>query len=236
MQMRKTILGLTMLMAALVLVAVPLVAPRRSTADAQGYSFANPRFYWVSPGQCNSSVSGNGTGTNGLTTTGASVLPVVQAQTSNTGTNTHTYICNITPPASIITTGTGLSIVDAIFFYGVQTTGLGTQVSTGSSGTYNSATVFSYIAYPTPATGETASTVTPVRADAGTLVYLPTAANANVATTTAGAFYSQKFTPATPIAFKTDLRQLLLTVPLLNTATSATVTNSSGVMVHYRGN
>lgn len=202
---------------------------------AQGYSSANAYAYWVPPGACNSTVSGNGTGTNGLTTAGTSGTPVVQAQTSNVGTNTHTFICNITPPYFIVTSGSGLQIVSATFFYGVQTTGLGTQVATLASGTMNSSTVFSYIAYPTPAVGETASTVTPVRADSGTLTITPVVASANVATTTAGAFYSMTFTPASgTLAWKTDLRQLLLTVSLLNTATSATVTNSPGVLVRFR--
>ena len=204
-------------------------------AFAQGYSSANAYAYWVPPGNCNSTVSGNGTGTNGLTTVGASATPVVQAQTDNTGTNTHTFICNITPPYFIVTSGSGLMITSATFFYGVQTTGLGTQVATLASGTMNSAQVFSYIAYPTPAIGETASTVTPVRADSGTLTITPVVASFNVATTTAGAFYSVSFAPATgTLAWKTDLRQLLLTVALLNTATSATITNSPGVLVRFR--
>lgn len=202
---------------------------------AQGYSNTAAYAYWVPPGACNSTVSGNGTGTNGLTTTGASATPVVQAQTSASGTNTHTFICNITPPYFIVTSGSGLMITAATFFYGVQTTGLGTQVATLASGTMNSSTVFSYIAYPTPAASETPSTVTPVRADSGTLTITPAVASSNVATTTAGAFYSVTFTPATgTLVWKTDLRQLLLTVSLLNTATSATVTNSPGVLVRFR--
>jgi hypothetical protein len=201
---------------------------------AQGLSSASPRAYWIPPGACNSSTA-NSTGTNGLTVTGASTTPVIQAQSTNSGTNTHIYICNIAPPTWIVTTATGLSIIDATFMYGVQTTGLGTQLVVLASGTLNSLPVFSYIAYPAAGTSETPSTVTPVRADAGTLVMLPTAANFNVATTTAGSFFSVKFTPATAVAFKTDMRQLLLTVGLLNTATSATVTQSPGVLIHVRG-
>lgn len=219
-----------------VLAAALLVAFSPSIAlFAQGYSSTNAYQYWVPPGACNSTVSGNSTGTNGLTTTGASATPVVQAQTDGTGTNTHTFICNIAPPSWIVTTGTGLQVVSATFFYGVQTTGLGTQAAVLASGTMNSSQVFSYIAYPSPGVGEVASTVTPVRADSGTLTITPVVASANVATTTAGAFYSMTFTPASgTLAWKTDLRQLLLTVTLLNTATSATVTNSPGVLVRFR--
>lgn len=205
------------------------------TLAAQGYSNTNPYAYWVPPGACNSAVSANGTGTNGLTTTGASTTPVVQAQTTGTGTNTHIYRCNISPPNAIITTGSGIAIRDAVFFYGIQTTGLGTQVAVLASGTMNGEAVFTTITYPAPGAAETPSTVTPARADAGTLVIAPVVASANVATTTAGSFYSTSFTPATPVAYKTDRVQLLLNVALLNTASSATVTQSPGVLVHFRG-
>ncbi len=191
-----------------------------------------PFVYFVPPSQCQSTVSGNSTGTNGLTTVGASSVPVVQAQTSASGTNTHTYQCNIAPPASLSGTSTVWKIVDAVFLYGVQTTALDTQVSTGSSGTLNSVILFNYISYPTPGASETPSTVTPVRADAGTLVLTPIVASMNVGLTTAGAFVSQKFTPATPISWNTDMKQLFLKVTLLNQATSATITNSPGVFVH----
>lgn len=183
---------------------------------------------------CFTSVSGNSTGTNGYTTAGTSLTPVVQAQTSTTGTNTHYYICNITIPSFLA--GKGAAVTDVVFKYGVQTTALGTQAVTLASGTLNSTTVFSYIDFPAPGASETASTVAPVRADSGTLTLSPVAASFNVATTTAGAFYTEKFTPASAIPVPsggTDRRQLLFTVALLNTATSATVTNSPGLTVHY---
>lgn len=202
---------------------------------AQGYSRTNPYSYWVPPGACFGVVSGNGTGTNGLTSVGASSTPAMNLQTDNTGTNTHHHKCNISPPGAIITSGNGIAITSATFMYGVQTTGLGTQVATLSSGTMNSQTVFTTITYPTAGASETPSTVTPVRADAGNLVITPAVASFNVATTTAGAFYSANFAPATPIVYKTTNVQLLLNVSLLNTATSATVTNTPGAMVFFRG-
>lgn len=202
-------------------------------AYAQGFSFTNSYAYWVPPGNCNTTVSGNSTGTQGLTTDGASTTPVVQAKTSATGTNTHTYICNITPPYFVVTTNNGFAIQDAVFFYGTLNL-LGTQAATLASGTMNSSTVFASITYPTAATGETASTVTPVRADSGTMVITPVVASANVTTTTAGSYYSVKFAPATPIAWKTDLKQLLLTVTLQATALTPTTTTSPGVLVHFK--
>lgn len=191
--------------------------------------------YFIPPGACNSSVSGNSTGTNGLTVLGtAPSIPVVQAQTSASGTNTHYFTCNITPPTTVGVTGRGVNIVDAVFFYGVQTTGLGTQVAVLASGTMNAKTVFTKILYPVSGASETATGLAEaVRSDAGTLVITPVVGSFNVATTTAGEFFAATFAPATPFAAATDLTQYYLTVGLLNTATSATITNSPGVLVHY---
>lgn len=225
MRLHRTLATLGLL-AALAVVAAPYL-------QGQGYSNANPRAYWVSPGKCNSTVSGTASGTNGLTTTGASATPVVQAQSSATGTHTQTFICTITPPNGIITSGSGLAIVDAVFAYGPQNM-LGTQSATLASGTLNSATVFSTITYPAAGAGETASTVAPVRADSGTLTIAPVVASFNATTADAGAFYTVRFTPATPIAWKTDMVQLLLTVRLTMLDGLASITNSPGVLVHFR--
>lgn len=201
---------------------------------AQGYSSGSGYVYWVSPGACNTTVSAGATGTNGLTTNGASTMPVIQAQTSSGAGRTHTFICNITPPNSIITTGNGISITDAVFMY-TNVTGLGAQAAVLASGTMNGSNVFSYVAYPTPAIGESASTITPVRADSGTLTITPVVASFNVTTLTAGSYYSVKFAPASgTLLYKTDLRQLLLTVTLV-TDGSASTTSSPGVLVHFRG-
>jgi len=214
---------------------IPLTLPSPfAKLLAQGYSNTSANDYWVPPGACNSSVSGNSTGTNGLTVLGtAPSIPVVQAQTSNSGTNTHYFTCNIAPPFWIVTSGTGLQVTSASFFYGVQTTGLGTQASTASAGTVNSVIVFRYIPYAAVGASETpAGLAEAVRADSGTLGI---SSLANVATTSAGEFYTVTFTPASgTLVFKTDMRQLLMTVGLLNTATSATITNSPGAIVRVR--
>lgn len=189
----------------------------------------------LGPGGCGSGESGNATGTNGLTVTGASFIGTIQAQTSASGTNTHYYSCNLNNIMSALTASPtrNVAVIDATFFYGVQTTELGTQATTLASGTLNSITVFSKIAMPAAGTSETPSTVTPVRADSGTMALLPAVANFNVATTTAGAFYSEKVTPGAPVFLTTDGTQYFFNVALLNTATSATITNSPGVLVHY---
>lgn len=188
--------------------------------------------FFVPPSSCYSSVSGNSAGTNGLTVAGASNTPVIQASTSNSGTNTHTYVCVVQLPTRL-QSGRGVQITDVTPLYGVQTSALGTQANTLASGTFNSSIVFSNIAFPVAAASETASTVTPVRADAGTMVVAPVAASFNTATTTAGGFYSAKFAPASPILMNTDLQSLLFTFTLQCAATSATITNLAGLQVHY---
>lgn len=192
-------------------------------------------FVFLPATACASSVSGNSTGTNGFSSLGtAPSIPVANAQTSASGTNTHYFTCNLTLPTRTNPTK-GAQVVDVEFYYGVQTTGLGTQVNTLASGTLNSVAVFRYIDYPVAAASETPTGLAEAtRADAGTLVITPVVSSFNVATTTAGEFYSAKFIPATPVNVTTDRRQLLFTASLLNTATSATITNSPGLLVHYR--
>lgn len=195
-----------------------------------GYAF-------LGPSACQSSVSGNSTGTNGFTALGtAPSLPVVEASTSTTGTNTHYFMCNLNHLTGGLSAGVARSIqvMDVVALYGVQTTGLGTQVATLASGTMNSKIVFTKIAYPTAAASETATGLAEAaRADSGTLTITPAVASFNVATTTAGEFYSAKFTPAAAFPLNVDLQQNLFTLSLLNTATSATVTNLPGIIVHY---
>lgn len=202
---------------------------------AQGYSNTSAYAYWVSPGACNTTVLATASaGSNGPVTIAASSLPVVQSSTAATGTQIATFVCNISPPYSVITGGNGLAVTDAVFFYSPQS-GLGTQAAVLASGTFNAQTVFSAITYPTAATGETASTLAPVRADTGTLTILPTTTNFNVTTLTAGQFFSVKFTPSAAIAWATDLKQLLLTVAFQQVAGTPTVITSPGVLVHFRG-
>ncbi len=125
--------------------------------------------------------------------------------------------------------------MDVVFLYNVTTGNLGQQANVLASGTFNAVTVFTSITYPTPGPTEAASTVTPVRADTGTLLITPTLAQMNTTTTTAGSFFSVKFTPSAPISWNTDLKQLFLNVAW-QTAATTTITNSPGVLVHIRSN
>jgi hypothetical protein len=205
------------------------------TCQAGTWLNAVDSFVFLGPGPCNSSVSGNSSGTNGFTTVGAAPgIPVVQASTSSTGTNTHYFQCHI-PIPSRLAGSKGAWLVDVEFYYGVQTTGLGTQVATLASGTMNSKTVFQSVTYPASGAAETATGYAELaRADAGTLLITPVVGSSNVAITTAGEFYAARFTPSVPFALTTDRADYVFTASLLNTATSATVVNSPGILVHYR--
>ena len=187
----------------------------------------------LDPASCAPLVSDHG-GTLGITVTGASSVYAMQvATTSSATTNTMTYTCPIVAPFRT-STGRGVWISKIVADYGVQTTALGTQVNTLASGTYNGSIVFSKIVLPAPGAAETASTVTPVRADAGTLVVTPVIASANTAITTAGGFYTIAFTPSTPFILA-DLTKYLFTLSLQGTASpsAATVTNLLGVHVYW---
>jgi hypothetical protein len=188
------------------------------------------------PGACNGFVSGNA-GTTGLIANGASATfaaPMVQTAVTSTGTNTLGLACNLDALSALARSGVQMvTLIDATLYYGVQTSALGTQAAVLASGTMNGSLVFSKIAFPAAAASETASTVAPVRADSGTLTITPVVASFNTATTTAGAFYSVKFTPASGIPIATDLTKYFLTANFQASATSATVVNSPGVLIHY---
>ena len=203
---------------------------KQGTTDT--YTFADGEFD-IAPANCAPSVSDHA-GTVGITVTGASNVYAMQAATTSSATtNTLTYVCPIAAPFRT-TSGKGIWISSVVADYGVQTTALGTQVNTLASGTYNGSIVFSKIVLPAAGASETASTVTPVRADAGTLAVSPAVGSANTAITTAGAFYTIKFTPSTPFQL-VDLTKYLFTLSLQGAASpgTATVTNLLGVHVYY---
>lgn len=171
---------------------------------------------------------------------GAGNVPVMQIATTNAaGAATHTYTCHVSiatrTRGATTGPGAGAAISDVTFLYGVQQNGLGTQVAVLASGTLNGTTVFGKVLAPTAGAAETASTVAPARADAGTMVLTPAVASFNTGTTTVGAFFSEKFAPATPIVMNADLTDFVFSVTLLCTTTVATTTNTPGFYVHIIG-
>jgi hypothetical protein len=222
--------------------------PATAAVTAQpGGSTNTAGAYWVPPGNCWYSVA-TGTLTTptfgaapgvtalGLNVVGASNVPVMQVATTNAASiSTNTISCVINPPSTVGITGRGVTLTDAVVVYGLQQTGgvNATQLSVAASGTFNGTIVFDKVAFPTSGASETPSTVTPVRADAGSLVYTPTAATFNSVVTTAGAFFTQKFTPATPFALSTDLTIYHVNMAVLCNTTQATTINVAGVLVHF---
>lgn len=203
--------------------------------------------YWIPPGNCWYSVA-TGTLTTptfgaapgvtalGLNVVGASNVPVMQVATTNAGVvSVNTISCVINPPGNVGISGRGVNLVDAVVVYGIQQTGgvNATQVAVEASGTMNGTLVFDKIAIPAAGASETPSTVTPVRADSGTLVLSPAKASFNSLVTTAGAFFNQTFTPATPFALTTDLTVYHVNFTVLCNTTQATTINVAGVLVHF---
>ncbi len=159
-------------------------------------------------------------------------VPAIQsAITSSASSDSMTISCTITPPFRT-TSGKGIALTDATWIYGVQTTNLPAPTGTLSSGTINSQLVFSKFVAPAAGASETASSATLVRADSGTLGVTPALASFNVTAVSAGQFYTQKFTPASPIVFS-DLTPITFTIKLLVTDSAAIQLNSPGLLVHY---
>jgi hypothetical protein len=197
---------------------------------AANFPIVTDWFEFVPAGACAGTVSGNSTGTNGSTVVGS--VAVVQDDTSASGTNTHTYLCHIPLPSKTTANKGVVNILDATFFYGVQTAALGTQAATLASGYLNGVAVFQSTAFPAAGASETASSAY-ARADTGTAAWTPAVASFNTATTTAGQFYSEKFAPGSTLTLDTDLSDLMLVVTLQCAATTATITNTPGFIVHY---
>lgn len=218
-----------------------------TVAGSQRPTGSNTGAYWVPPGNCWYSVA-TGTLTTptfgatagvtslGLNAIGAAFVPVMQVATTNAAViSVNTISCLINPPTILSISGRGVNLVDADFFYGIQQTGgvNATQVAVLASGTMNGMLVFGKTLFPTPGAAETPSTVAQTRADAGTLAVTPSMAAFNSLVTTAGAFFSQNFTPATAFSLTTDLTNYYINFTVLCNTTQATTINSPGVLIHY---
>lgn len=205
--------------------------------------------YFVSPGNCWYGVV-TGTLTTptfgaapGVTALGLNIglstapaVPVMQVATTNAAViSVNTLTCLINPPTTVGVTGRGVNLVNVDFFYGIQQAGgvNSTQVYSLAAGTMNGALVFSKIAMPAPGAAETPSTVAPVRADAGTLAVNPAGASFNSVVTSAGAFFTQRYTPATPFTLSTDDTLYYVAMTFLCNTTQATTINTPGVLVHF---
>lgn len=158
------------------------------------------------------------TTTNTLTNVGGNF---VLNGVTNAAAGTLTLTCNL-PIDTAVQATRGAVVVDIEAYVGSQTVAP-TSVGTATFGT---------ITFPTPATSETASTVSPVAAG-GTLV--TTSPTQITSVTSAGAFLSIKSVPAaaSPIILQTDHQVLIYSLPLAQSAASAMTVNTPGLLVHW---
>jgi hypothetical protein len=205
---------------------MPRIIPGRglirdcNASTAQWVDYSQERTLFVGPGNCAWSTTGTTTGTNGLATIGASVVPVNQVQVSNAGASANTFQCWLGGDIYQALVNRGVTITSFDVIYGVQTTTL-TSINGAAVAT---------VTFPAPAATETASTVTPV-AVGGTLTTSST--TGNMAATTAGAFKNIRTTLGTPFNPTTDITAVLFTLVFNQSASAAQIVQSPGMLIHY---
>lgn len=236
-KMLKLAVGLVMLA---FLVTLSSLAPSK-LVNAQGVTpFVNPTSQWQTTDNVASIPLGANQGCGVALTTGvyaanpansgAFVGPaVVRAQAENqvyqvtttAAASALTLTCDIIPPDGVRTTfGKGITITGVQVQYGVQTTALS---SVTSPATFSTVTL--------PAVGGAASGT--VAAIAGTPVFNPILASAQLTTTTSGQCFTQTITPASPIVVNTATNRVIFEEVLNSTAGTATVYQLCGVRVFY---
>lgn len=182
-----------------------------NVALADGYYFQN------AGAGCKFAQSGTGAGANGTNAIQGSVLALT-AQTTDGGTDTLT--CVISLPTRT-TSGKGIVITSLQVNYGI------TLHAATSIGT---ATLQSYTA-PAPGATETPSSATLVAAFGGTLTQ--SSSTGNLATVTAGQFYTNGITLGTP-AQVADRQVLVLSWTIADSNSETFLAYVSGIGVHYK--
>jgi hypothetical protein len=200
-----------------------IIVPPDANPTSNATAAATDNLLYFPAGACAWNASGTPTGTNGLTATGASFVPTVQAQTSGAGATNDTLTCWI-PVPSRLTTGKGSTLNDCTILYGIQTTAL----------TSLGAPTLNTITLPAPGTSETPSTVTP--ASLGAVTVTPVVGSANLGTTTAGAFFSENIALNTPVIFNTDNKVILYQQVYAQSAAAAQIVQSPGGYCHFQSN
>jgi hypothetical protein len=183
-----------------------------------GFGQINDSIWDLTPGAIAGTASANfvvcaaaSTGTC-PTVTGANLAPVQQVASSAAATHTYGWdvSCNSRTAA-----GKGCTVFGVAFYYGIQTT----------AATSMGAPACNIITLPVPAAAETASTV------AGTNIPLtaqPVVGSANLATTTAGAFFTEYLVFTTPQPLNGPFQKIHCTLTLVQGAAAAMVSNSPG--------
>lgn len=208
----------------------PAAAVNVEFSGGQWVPYTFERTVMIGPGNCAWSTTGTyaaqvavatgGPNTQGLTVTGASLIPTNQISVTAAGASASTLTCYLSSDSFQPLLNKGATITSYDVIYGVQTTTL-TSI--------NGAAV-STITLPTPAASEIASAVTPV-AIAGSLT--TTSTTGNMATVTAGAFRSLRVNLATPLNLSTDLNAVLFQLVFNQSASAAEILNTPGILIHY---
>lgn len=148
-------------------------------------------------------------------------IPVINSVT-NAAAGTDTLSCFIVPPADV-SSGRSNLLTDITVTLGSQTVAP-TSLGTSTLGS---------ITFPTPvATTQTASSITIATLAGGVVTQLGPTTTVNTVTT-AGNFLTFNYSYASPVDLTTDLRTLVFTLPILQSAASAMTVNSAGLFVHY---
>lgn len=217
-----------------------LIAPTH-LGHAQGATpFVNPASQWQTSDNVASIPIGANQGCSVALTTGVfaanpansgglSAPSQVRAQAQNTvyqvttsaAASALTLTCDIVPPDGVRTTfGKGIQITGVEVQYGTQTSAL---TSVTSPNTFSTVTL--------PAVGGAASGT--VAAIAGTPVFNPILASAQLTTTTSGQCFTQTITPAAPIVVNSATQRVIFEEVFNQTVGAATVYQICGVRVFY---
>jgi hypothetical protein len=210
-------------------VSLPLIEVRSGTlmnCDANSkYSPLGVSAFFVPATSC-VGVPTTLTQTTTYPTLGASNVPVMKT-ISNAAAGTDTITCTFLVPTNVAALR-GALLQDVTLFLGSSATSSGVVPTSVGTATLSTITL------PTAATTETASTVTPV-AIGGTVTTLGAASTAFLsAVTTDGSWYTIKNTFSTAVDLSADVRFLVFTFPVLQSAASVTNLSTPGLLVHYR--
>lgn len=205
---------------------IEVLSGTQMNCDGNGkYSPLGVGEFYVPPTQC-TWVPTTLTQTSTYTFAGASNVFVLKG-ISNAAAGTMTLTCNILVPTNVQQLR-GAIVTDITLFLASSATGSGVVPTSVGTSTLGS------ITFSTAAATQTASTVTPVTIGGTVTTLGASAASFLAAVTTDGSFYSIKHTYSTVVDLSTDLKMLVYTMPILQSAASVSTLFTPGLVVHYR--
>jgi hypothetical protein len=206
---------------------LPIIEVRSGTimnCDGNGkYSPLGIGEFYVPPTQCAFAPT-TLTVTNTYPLVGASNALVLKG-ISNAAAGTMTLTCEILVPTNVAALK-GAIVTDITLMVASSATGSGVvPTSVGTS-------TLSTITFPAASTTETASTITPVAVGGTVTTVSPTAFLSAVSTD--GAFFTFIHTYSAVVDLSANLKLLVYTMPILQSAASVSTLYTPGLMVHYR--